>query len=411
MEKYYIWLLLALGEGEPVISELIARFGSAEKVYGAFQKNVALVGAELTAKAASVSIERAQKTYESILADGYSVITIDSPDYPEHLRTVKDPPCVLFAAGDTSLLRKKLITVVGARSITAETAAAIPKIISRLGYQYAVVSSLSEGCDQLTCLNAIHSGISFIEVLPCGLAHTYPTGSKTLRKFLLASGGLLLTEYLPKTRSSPGSFLRRSRIIGGISRVTLVLQAGETSGSLATAEYSAAPLFLPPSDCTAPEYAGAINAMRGGAKPYLGQYSIEKAFLRVEETERQISASAPAPAEDLQEPPKAPAAAPAKQKFRKKPEKTVPAKNSKKSTPPPKKDDGIHRNKPLIPLESLEGDRLLIYKTVAASETPISVEEMIAVTGISPADMSALLLDLEIDGVITRTGSRYVASE
>ena len=79
MEKYYIWLLLAFGEGEPVISELIARFGSAEKAYGAFQNNVALVGAELTAKAASVSLEKAQKTYESILAGGYSVITAESP--------------------------------------------------------------------------------------------------------------------------------------------------------------------------------------------------------------------------------------------------------------------------------------------------------------------------------------------
>ena len=406
MEKYYIWLLLAFGEGEPVISELIARFGSAEKAYGAFQKNVALVGAELTAKAASVSLEKAQKTYESILADGYSVITTESPDYPEHLRTLKDPPCVLFALGDTSLLRKKLITIVGARNITAETAAAVPKIISQLGYQYAVVSSLSEGCDQLTCLNAIHSGISFIEILPCGLAHTYPTGSRTLRKFLLASGGLLISEYLPKTRSTPGSFLRRSRIIGGISRVTLVLQAGENSGSLATAEYSAAPLFLPPFDCTAPEYAGAINAMRGGAKPYLGQNSIEKAFQHIEESEREASSPVPAPAAEIQVPPKAHA----KQKFRKKTERSVPAKQNKKSTPPPKK-DGIHRNKPLIPLESLEGERLQIYKTVAASETPISVEEIIAATGITAARLSELLLDLEIDGVITGTGSRYVASE
>ncbi len=391
MEKYYIWLLLAFGESEPKTSELLKRFGTAEKAYNAFCKNVALVGPELTAKAASVSIEKAAKAYESILADGYGMITWESPNYPEHLRRLADPPCALFTLGDASLLRKKLITVVGARAITPQTSAAIPQIITQFGNEYAIVSSLSEGCDQLTCLNALHSGVSFIEILPCGLAQTYPTGSRTLRRFLLTNGGLLISEFLPKTKPNPGSFLRRSRIIGGISRVTLVLQAGEKSGSLATAEFSEAPLFLPPFDCTRSEYKGAINAMRDGAKPYLGHYSIEKAFARIETNER-------AAAENIQ-----------KQKFRKKPTKEKPAQpaETKKTTAPKKQ---VILNKPLIPLDSLEGERAVLYKLILGSAEPIGLEEIIAKTEIPPAKLSELLLDMEIDGVITAVGTRYVAA-
>ena len=235
MEKYYIWLLLALGEGRTEISQLLERFGTAQKAYEAFAGNTALLGAELTAKASGVSLEKAEKTLAAVTDNGTQLITWESEDYPEHLRRTENPPCVLFAKGDTSLLHKKLITMVGSRAITEYTASVIPQVIERLGNEYAIVGSLSEGCDQLICMNALKYRVPFIEILPCGLSHTYPTGSRTLRRFLLENNGLLISEFLPKTGSGQGNFLRRSRVIGGISYVTLVCQAGSESGALATA--------------------------------------------------------------------------------------------------------------------------------------------------------------------------------
>ena len=389
MEKYYIWLLLAFGESEPVISELISRFGTAEKAYRAFEENVALVGAELAARAEKTSLAKAEKLFAGIASEGITVITWESPDYPEHLRRAPEPPCALFAKGDTSLLHKKLITMVGSRAVTDYTARTIPSIIERLGGEYAIVGSLSEGCDQLICLNALRSGVPFIEIMPCGLSQTYPTGSRSLRTFLLANGGLLLSEYLPKTRSGQGSFRRRSRIIGGISQVTLVTQAGDSSGALATAEYSVSPLFIPPNDIFRKEYAGAVNAVRGGAKLYLGNKSIESAFERASEKEKETGSVR-------------------KASYRKTKNGTDRSRPAAKT--PIKEEKAPSAEKADKAREDFESDeQYALYTVIAESAAPVGLEELIAKTGYAADTLAEALLDLEIAGAVTSAGNRYSA--
>ena len=391
MDKYYIWLLLAFGEGEPEISKLIKRFGTAEKAYQAIEKNVSLVGAELLARAESTDLAKAEKLLDKILASGCGIITWESKLYPEHLRRTENPPCVLFTQGDTSLLSKKLITVVGSRAVTPPTEAAIPRIIERLGREYAIAGTLSEGCDQLTCLNALRAGVPFIEILPCGFSQTYPAGSRSLRKFLLSCGGLLVSEYLPKTKAGQGTFLRRSRILGGISQVTLVLQAGDKSGALLTAEHSSAPLFLPPNDIFKAEYAGAVNAVRNGARLYLSEKSIEKAFARAIAKENESGDEAPQ-----------------KAKFRK--TKAVP-KADKPALPEAKEKarpaESADKAQNDISFESEE--QSAIYAEIASSAAPVGVEELIAKTGFSADVLAEVLLDLEIAGAIRSAGNRYEA--
>ncbi len=389
MDKYYIWLLLAFGEGEPEISKLIERFGTAEKAYKAIEKNVSLVGAELLSRAENTDLAKAEKLLDKIFASGYGIITWESKLYPEHLRKAENPPCVLFTQGDTSLLSKKLITVVGSRAVTPPTEAAIPRIIERLGREYAIAGTLSEGCDQLTCLNALKTGVPFIEILPCGFSQTYPAGSRSLRKFLLSCGGLLISEYLPKTKAGQGTFLRRSRILGGISHVTLVLQAGDKSGALLTAEHSSAPLFLPPNDIFKAEYAGAVNAVRNGARLYLSTRSIEKAFERAEAKE-----SVPVG-------------------------ETVPKARFRKTKTPPKVEKNVEplKTEKAPSVESSEKasseiafdteEHSAIYSEIASASAPVGIEELIARTGLSAETLAEALLDLEISGAIKSAGNRY----
>ena len=389
MDKYYIWLLLAFGEGEPEISKLIERFGTAEKAYKAIEKNVSLVGAELLSRAENTDLAKAEKLLDKIFASGYGIITWESKLYPEHLRKTENPPCVLFTQGDTSLLSKKLITVVGSRAVTPPTEAAIPRIIERLGREYAIAGTLSEGCDQLTCLNALKTGVPFIEILPCGFSQTYPAGSRSLRKFLLSCGGLLVSEYLPKAKAGQGTFLRRSRILGGISHVTLVLQAGDKSGALLTAEHSSAPLFLPPNDIFKAEYAGAVNAVRNGARLYLSTRSIEKAFERAEAKESvPVGETAP------------------KAKFRK--TKTPP--KTDKSAEPVKAEikssvESSEKASSEIAFDTEE--QSAIYSEIASASAPVGIEELIARTGLSAETLAEALLDLEISGAIKSAGNRY----
>ncbi len=409
MEKYYLWLLLVLGEGAPEINRLLKDFGSPEEVYGAFRKNTALAGIEVTAKAEKTPLESAEKLLKELEKNGIKMITADSPDYPAELLRGDNPPCVLFAQGNTELLKKKLITIVGSRAVTDYTRSVVPVIMSELGDEYAAVSSLSEGCDQLTCLNALKFGVPFIEIMPCGMSQTYPAGSKTLRKFLLDNGGLLITECLPKTRSSPASFMHRSRIIGGISKVTLVLQAGSKSGALLTAEYSRAPLFLPPHDVFCTEYSGAVSAVRAGAKLYYGAPDIEAAFRRADaaETETEEENRMPVAAAEKK--------TSAKAKFRKtetrtKQEKALPAADTghgagTKNAPP---SETPRSNAKSSDFES--ADHYSVYCAVRDSSTPSGTEELIVRTGFSADKLAELLLDLEIDGKIENAHNKYTVT-
>ena len=395
MEKYYLWLLTVLGEGSHEITRLLNDFGNPEEVYRAFEKNVTLVGAEITAKAEKTGLESAEKQLADLEKLDIKMITIDSEEYPENLKHTANPPCVLFAQGNTDILRRKLLTVVGSRAVTEYTQSVIPSVIKGLGDEYAVASSLSEGCDQLTCLNSLKYGGPFIEVMPCGISQTYPAGSKTMRKFLLDNGGLIISEFLPKTRSSLGSFTLRSRIIGGISKVTLVLQAGAGSGALATAEFSRAPLFLPPNDVFRSEYVGAVNAVRKGGKLYFGTPDIEAAFRRAEESENVKEETTPSPEKTK---------AAAKSKFRKtnKPAADRADKTEKsKNTPPeaPVNEAGE------ADFESRE--HYLIYCAVRDSKAPVGAEELILRTGLSSDKTAEVLLDLEIDGRLSNEHNKY----
>lgn len=394
MEKYYIWLLMAFGEGEPEIMKLIKRFETAEKAYRAIEKNVSLVGAELLSRAESTDLAKAEKLLDKMLSSGYGIITWESKLYPEHLRRTDDPPCVLFTLGDMSLLQKTLITVVGSRAVTPPTEAAIPRIIERLGREYAIVGTLSEGCDQLTCLNALKAGIPFIEILPCGFSQTYPAGSRSLRKFMVSCGGLIVSEHLPRTKAGQGTFVRRSRILGGISQVTLVLQAGDKSGALLTAEHSSAPLFLPPNDIFRAEYAGAVNAVRNGARLYLSAKSIEKAFARAKAKEEETNGKTAQ-----------------KVKFRK--TKAVPKADksaakqpagpaAKEKAPSAESAEKVRKD---ITFETEE--QSAIYAAIASSAAPVGVEELIAKTGFSADTLAEALLDLEIAGAVRSSGNRY----
>lgn len=390
MEKYYLWLLLVAGEGAPEITQLLKANGSAEAAYEAFRTNTAAAGSEIAERAERITLAKAEAILEDTLRLGIRVITIDSPDYPETLKNIENPPCVLFAFGNTELLRRRLVTVVGSRKVTAATRSAMPETIRSFGHRYTIVSSLSEGCDQLTCLNALKYGVDFIEVLPCGITQTYPAGSRTLRRFLVQNGGLLITEMLPRTRASNASFLRRSRIIGGISAVTLVLQAGEGSGALATAACSKAPIFLPPADPSRPEYAGTVAAVRKGFKMFYGPVDIEAAFRRAEAGTGIPGSVQPS---ELRRAARAKAAA-----------KEKPADDDKKTTPPPAPESTAEESDFESP------DHYGLYTAIAGLGHPASAEELIAMTGHTPGRINELLLDLEIAEKIVNMHNRYTVT-
>ena len=278
MKKYYLWLIKVFDVANPDLHELMVRFGSPKEIYNAFKNNFAAAGKDYAEKAEKVTLDYAENLISTLEQKGITIITYDDEIYPENLKNTDNPPYVLFAKGNTQLLKAKLLTVGGTRRVTEHTIAAETAVCEELCNEYTFVASLAAGCEQLACLTAIKRGKGCIEVLPCGFDQEYPKGTQVIRQQILMNGGCLLSEFLPETKSSNANYLKRARISGGISKAMVIFQAASNSGSLNAAKYSPALFFLPPEDVFSDKYSAAVSGVRNGAKLYLSPSSLKPAY-------------------------------------------------------------------------------------------------------------------------------------
>lgn len=166
-------------------------------------------------------------------------ITIKSKQYPEDLNHGDDPPYVLFYKGNLDLLKGDLAAIIGARKCTiygSEIAKIIGKELSE--NNITVVSGLAAGVDSIAQKSAINFKGKTIGVLGCGIDVVYPKSNKYLYEEILKSGGLIISEYLPNTPPFAYNFPRRNRIISGLSKKLVIIEATDKSGSLITVNYA-----------------------------------------------------------------------------------------------------------------------------------------------------------------------------
>ncbi|MFA5754394.1 MAG: DNA-processing protein DprA [Patescibacteria group bacterium] len=177
--------------------------------------------------------------------DNIGFITWHDQRYPRQLKTIADPPPILYYKGDIGLFEKKgaddCLAVVGSRQCSAYGAQAIKTLIPNLVQcQIKIISGLALGLDTLAHRAALKDGGKTIAVLGSGLnrKNIYPTQNLSLADEIINSGGLLLSEFPPDTPPYRQNFPRRNRLIAGLARATLVIEAPEKSGALTTAEYA-----------------------------------------------------------------------------------------------------------------------------------------------------------------------------
>jgi DNA processing protein len=161
------------------------------------------------------------------------------PDYPSLLRQIHDPPLVLFLKGQLDLKEiGKAVGVVGTRRPTAygqRLAKQMAKDLARSGV--TVVSGMALGIDSLAHWGAIEGNGRTVAVLGCGVDYCYPSSNKPLYKSLTEKDGqAVLSEFFPGTKPETWRFPARNRIISGMSEALLVVEAGEQSGALITAQ-------------------------------------------------------------------------------------------------------------------------------------------------------------------------------
>ncbi|EXJ22597.1 Rossmann fold nucleotide-binding protein Smf possibly involved in DNA uptake [Alkalibacterium sp. AK22] len=205
-----------------------------------------------------------------ITSEDQQILTILSASYPEALRQSFEPPLVLFYKGDISLVHMPLIAVVGARFHTPYAFAALKHLLSPLIENgVGVVSGLARGVDALAHQLVIERGGKTVGVIGTGLDQYYPSSSRSLQ-ISMQSSQLVLSEYPLATRPQRHHFPQRNRIIAGLARGTLVIEAKNKSGSLITARMAldeGRDVFAVPGSIFSPLSKGCNTLIQAGAIP------------------------------------------------------------------------------------------------------------------------------------------------
>lgn len=263
--------------GRETARRLLAAFGSPEAVFGADQ---AALGAVVGERLADV-LQTAPKTFDALLAttrawldagDATSprgLLALGDADYPPQLLHTADPPLLLYLQGRRELLASDMLAIVGSRKPTPQGLETARHFAAELGrHGLAIVSGLALGIDGAAHEGALDAGAGSIAVVGTGLDRVYPARHRALAH-RLASDGLLISEYPIGTPPLGENFPPRNRIITGLARGTLVVEAALQSGSLISARLASEAgreVFAVPGSIHSRQSQGCHALIKQGAK-------------------------------------------------------------------------------------------------------------------------------------------------
>lgn len=173
---------------------------------------------------------------ERIESGGVRVMTLDDDDYPQLLREIEFPPPILFTKGELVTKYREAVAIVGSRNCNAYGRAVAESLARALsGAGLTVISGLARGIDQRAHIGSVDSGGGTIAVLGCGIDVAYPPEARGLQD-KIAKLGSLVSQFTLGTRPLAVHFPMRNELISGLARGVIVVQAGEKSGALITAD-------------------------------------------------------------------------------------------------------------------------------------------------------------------------------
>lgn len=236
---YLLALQKAEGIGDVSIKKLLAHCGSAEAVFQAKWPQLAKIDGIGTFRLRNIhqksNLIQAESELSFIEKHGIRAYSFLDDDYPFRLKHCPDGPVLLFSSGNIDLAQRKIISIVGTRQATPHGIEACRKIIADLTpVNPVIVSGFAYGIDIAAHLAALDNGLQTIGVLAHGLDQIYPKQHQKYARQMEANGGFF-TEFRSKTEPSRENFLKRNRIVAGISEATIVIESAEKGGSLVTA--------------------------------------------------------------------------------------------------------------------------------------------------------------------------------
>lgn len=356
-KAYWVGFNLVKGIGAVRLKQVLAFFGSLEVAWNS--PTDGLIAAGLSQKIVENFVKiRGHVDLDLVMANinnkGIKVLTWSDSDYPRRLKEINQAPPVLFINGSINVEDDWAVAVVGTRRVTAygkQVAVEIARFLAQNGV--TVVSGLARGVDAIAHQSALQAGGRTIAVLGSGVDIIYPPEHCKLAKEIVAQGALV-SDYPIGTPPDGVNFPPRNRIISGLSLATIVVEAGEKSGALITAEFAVdqgRDVFAVPGSILASQSEGTNKLIEQGARPLLKMTEILD-VLKLEQI----------------------------------PEKQM--------------------NRKMNPLNEAE------KKIVAQlSQDPLHVDELSRLAGLPINEVSATLTMMELKGLVTQVGGmNYVAA-
>lgn len=284
-DLYWIWMSCGLGAGASCLDLVSYYEWNPQEIYGSsFNEIFSLdvITKRQVEKLKNFSLEDAQKILDAVNENGWKIVTPSSEFYPHNLISLQDLPLVLYVDGDETVLTNELsVSVVGARKASdygKSVARALSSALSEKGF--TIVSGGALGIDSAAHQGALDEKGKTICVLGCGLGTNYLMDNKPLRDEIVRNGALV-TEFPPFTPASRRTFPLRNRIISGMTLGTIVVEAGERSGSLITARCAleqGRDVFAVPGDLVSSSFLGTNNLIRNGATPVFSPNDILESY-------------------------------------------------------------------------------------------------------------------------------------
>lgn len=359
----WLQLLDTPGVGRVAARRLLAAFGSAQGVVQAPRSALReVVGAELAGAffaddrpdRQAALLARTRRWLDDQSDDSpRRLLLLGDPHYPRGLLQTADPPLLLYAQGRIGLLQTPAVAIVGSRRPTPQGREHAARFAAELGrHGLTIVSGLAHGIDGAAHEGALDAGAASIAVVGTGLDRVYPVAHRGLAR-RLAVEGLVISEFPLGTEPLAGNFPARNRIIAGLASGTLVVEAALRSGSLITARMAVEAgrdVFAIPGSIHSPQSQGCHALIKQGAKLV---ESAQDILDELPNTNALASAPSPAPAE---------------------------ASGAEESWPP-------------------TSDEALFE---ALGHDPVTLDALLARTGLGVDMLSARLLDLELAGRVAR---------
>ncbi len=266
-------MALVPGLGPRLTAALIKHLGSAAAVLKANPnqlREIPHIGDKLSEQfVRALRSIRLEGEIEQIARHKVHLVAVGEPGYPESLAQIADPPTLLYCRGQLTSADSRAIAIVGSRNCTAYGRRMTERIASELVRAgYTIISGLARGIDGCAHAAALKAGGRTIAVLAGGLSSIYPPEHAELAS-AVSEAGCLVSETPMTLPPQPGMFHARNRIISGLAKAVVVIEASERSGALITAGHAAEQnreLFAVPGNADSPTSTGTLRLIRDGAR-------------------------------------------------------------------------------------------------------------------------------------------------